>query len=132
MLLIAWVGTYLSRKGRLEQNRVLMWLTFLSFPLPFIAILTGWFTAEVGRQPWTIYGVLRTGDAVTPDSDHEYRAIISLVTIASCTRNRHFWRPLYLSLVAQRAWRAASLCPRSPPFPVGQCRSPMNPSSRNR
>jgi cytochrome d ubiquinol oxidase subunit I len=66
MLLLAWVGTYLSRKHRLEQNRVLMWLTFLSFPLPFIAILTGWFTAEVGRQPWTIYGVLRTADAVTP------------------------------------------------------------------
>jgi len=66
MLLIAWVGTYLSRKHRLEQNRVLMWLTFLSFPLPFIAILTGWFTAEVGRQPWTIFGVLRTADAVTP------------------------------------------------------------------
>jgi cytochrome bd ubiquinol oxidase subunit I len=66
MLLIAWVGTYLSRKGHLERNRVLMWLTFLSFPLPFIAILTGWFTAEVGRQPWTIYGLLRTADAVTP------------------------------------------------------------------
>jgi cytochrome bd ubiquinol oxidase subunit I len=66
MLLIAWVGTYLSRKHRLEQNRILMWLTFLSFPLPFIAILTGWFTAEVGRQPWTIFGVLRTADAVTP------------------------------------------------------------------
>jgi cytochrome d ubiquinol oxidase subunit I len=66
MLLIAWVGTYLSRKDRLERNRVLMWLTFLSFPLPFIAILTGWFTAEVGRQPWTIYGLLRTADAVTP------------------------------------------------------------------
>src|ERR1700677_3562256 len=66
MLLIAWVGTYLSRRRRLEQNRALMWITFLSFPLPFIAILTGWFTAEVGRQPWTIYGVLRTADAVTP------------------------------------------------------------------
>jgi cytochrome bd ubiquinol oxidase subunit I len=66
MLVIAWLGTYLGRRRRLEQNRVLMWLTFLSFPLPFIAILTGWFTAEVGRQPWTIYGVLRTADAVTP------------------------------------------------------------------
>jgi cytochrome d ubiquinol oxidase subunit I len=66
MLLIAWVGTYLSRKGRLEQNRFLMWLIFLSFPLPFISILTGWFTAEVGRQPWTVYGVLRTAKAVTP------------------------------------------------------------------
>ena len=39
---------------------------FLSFPLPLIAILTGWYTAEVGRQPWTVYGVLRTADAVTP------------------------------------------------------------------
>jgi cytochrome d ubiquinol oxidase subunit I len=34
--------------------------------LPFIAILTGWFTAEVGRQPWAVYGVLRTARAVTP------------------------------------------------------------------
>jgi cytochrome d ubiquinol oxidase subunit I len=66
MLLIAWVGTYLNLKGRLERNRLLLWLTFLSFPLPFAAILTGWFTAEVGRQPWTVYGVLRTADAVTP------------------------------------------------------------------
>ena len=66
MLLIAWVGTYSSRKRRLERNRAALWITFLSFPLPFIAILTGWFTAEVGRQPWTIYGLLRTADAVTP------------------------------------------------------------------
>jgi cytochrome d ubiquinol oxidase subunit I len=66
MLLIAWLGTYLNLQGRLERNRLLLWLTFLSFPLPFVAILTGWFTAEVGRQPWTVYGVLRTADAVTP------------------------------------------------------------------
>jgi len=66
MLLLAWLGTYLNRRGRLEQNRLLLWCTFLSFPLPFVAILTGWFTAEVGRQPWTIYGILRTADALTP------------------------------------------------------------------
>jgi cytochrome bd ubiquinol oxidase subunit I len=66
LLLLAWVGSYLSIKGRTEQNRLLLWLTFLSFPLPFIATLTGWFTAEVGRQPWTVYGLLRTADAVTP------------------------------------------------------------------
>jgi cytochrome bd ubiquinol oxidase subunit I len=66
LLAIAWVGTWLGRRGRLEQNRALMWLTFLSFPLPFIAILTGWFTAEVGRQPWAIYGLLRTAQAATP------------------------------------------------------------------
>ena len=66
MLLLAWVGSYLSAKERLESSRFMLWLIFLSFPLPFIAILTGWFTAEVGRQPWTVYGVLRTADALTP------------------------------------------------------------------
>jgi cytochrome d ubiquinol oxidase subunit I len=56
----------LSLKGRIERNRFVLWLVFLSFPLPFIAILTGWYTAEVGRQPWVVYGVLRTADAMTP------------------------------------------------------------------
>jgi cytochrome d ubiquinol oxidase subunit I len=66
MLLLAGAGSYLSIKKRIEQNRLLLWGLFLSFPLPFIATLTGWFTAEVGRQPWTVYGVLRTADAMTP------------------------------------------------------------------
>jgi cytochrome bd ubiquinol oxidase subunit I len=66
MLLLAWLGSYLMFKQRLEQNRLLLWAIFLSFPLPFIAILTGWYTAEVGRQPWVVYGLLRTADAVTP------------------------------------------------------------------
>jgi cytochrome bd ubiquinol oxidase subunit I len=66
MLLLAWLGSYLMFKQRLEQNRLLLWAIFLSFRLPFIAILTGWYTAEVGRQPWVVYGLLRTADAVTP------------------------------------------------------------------
>jgi len=66
MLLLAWIGSWANHRRRLDQNRPLLWLIFLSFPLPFIAILTGWFTAEVGRQPWTVYGVLRTADALTP------------------------------------------------------------------
>jgi cytochrome d ubiquinol oxidase subunit I len=66
MLGLAWLGSYLSLKHRLERNLFLLWLTFLSFPLPFVAILTGWYTAEVGRQPWVVYGVLRTADAMTP------------------------------------------------------------------
>jgi cytochrome bd ubiquinol oxidase subunit I len=78
MLLIAWVGSYLYYKGRLEQNRKLLWATFLSFPLPYIAILTGWFTAEVGRQPWVVYGVLRTADAMTPFLTAQ-TALVSLV-----------------------------------------------------
>jgi cytochrome d ubiquinol oxidase subunit I len=82
MLLIAWLGTYLSVKGRMERNRPLLWCTFLSFPLPHIAILTGWFTAEVGRQPWTVYGVLRTADALTPFLTTR-EATISLVVFSA-------------------------------------------------
>ncbi|MBV8509267.1 MAG: cytochrome ubiquinol oxidase subunit I [Xanthobacteraceae bacterium] len=66
MLVLAWFGSFLAFRDRIEESRWLLWLIFLSFPLPFIAILTGWFTAEVGRQPWSVYGVLRTADAVTP------------------------------------------------------------------
>jgi cytochrome bd ubiquinol oxidase subunit I len=66
MLVLAWAGTWLEFKDRLEARRGLLWATFLSFPLGFIATLTGWFTAEVGRQPWVVYGMMRTADAATP------------------------------------------------------------------
>jgi cytochrome bd ubiquinol oxidase subunit I len=82
MLLIAWSGTYLGHKGRLGQNRPLLWAAFLSFPLPFIAILTGWFTAEVGRQPWTVYGVLRTAESMTPFLT-AYAALTSLIVFCA-------------------------------------------------
>ncbi len=82
MLLVAWIGSYLNHKGRLEQNRLLLWATFLSFPLPYIAIWTGWFTAEVGRQPWTVYGVLRTADAMTPFLTAQ-AALVSLIVFCA-------------------------------------------------
>ena len=66
MLCLAWAGSWLSLGDRLETRRWLLWATFLSFPLGFIATLTGWFTAEVGRQPWVVYGLLRTAQATTP------------------------------------------------------------------
>src|SRR5271170_4497274 len=66
MLCLAWAGSWLSLGDRLETRRSLLWATFLSFPIGFIATLTGWFTAEVGRQPWAVYGVLRTAQATTP------------------------------------------------------------------
>lgn len=66
MLAISWGGILLRMIGRLETSRWFLWSTFLSFPTGFIAVLTGWYTAEVGRQPWVVYGLLRTSDAVTP------------------------------------------------------------------
>ena len=66
MLAVSWFGNFLRLRGRLETTRWFLWGTFLAFPTGFVAILTGWYTAEVGRQPWVVYGLLRTKDAVTP------------------------------------------------------------------
>lgn len=66
MLAVSWFGNFLRWRGKLESTRWFLWATFLSFPTGFVAILTGWYTAEVGRQPWVVYGLLRTKDAVTP------------------------------------------------------------------
>jgi cytochrome bd ubiquinol oxidase subunit I len=66
MIAVSWFGLWLRLRGRLETTRWYLWAAFLSFPSGFVAVLAGWFTAEVGRQPWVVYGLLRTKDAVTP------------------------------------------------------------------
>ncbi len=49
-------------RGRLESSPKLLWVLMLAFPFPFIANTAGWMTAELGRQPWLIYGLFRTSD----------------------------------------------------------------------
>jgi cytochrome d ubiquinol oxidase subunit I len=66
MLAIAWYGGLQIARERLDTQRWLLWVIFLSFPLGFVATVTGWFVAEVGRQPWAVWGVLRTAEAATP------------------------------------------------------------------
>jgi cytochrome bd ubiquinol oxidase subunit I len=119
MLLLAWIGSYLSVKGSIEQNRLLLWATFLSFPLPFVAILTGWFTAEVGRQPWTVYGVLRTADSVTPFLTTRAATISLIVFCAVYTFIFAFGvfyihRLLYAGPVGRLAQPAAAAIPNRP------------------
>jgi len=59
ILIMAW-ATWSRWRGRLESNPLLLWVLMLSFPFPYIANSLGWMTAELGRQPWLIYGLLRT------------------------------------------------------------------------
>jgi len=47
-------------------NRAFLRVCQFGAPLGFLAVLAGWATTEVGRQPWTVYGLLRTADSVTP------------------------------------------------------------------
>jgi cytochrome bd ubiquinol oxidase subunit I len=66
MVAISWAGVVLIWRGLLESTRWFLWAAFLSFPTGFVAVLCGWYTAEVGRQPWVVYHILRTEDAITP------------------------------------------------------------------
>src|SRR5262245_26267093 len=66
ILAISWLGNFLRWRGRLEISRWFLWGAFLAWPTGFVAVLTGWFTAEVGRQPWVVWGLLRTADAMAP------------------------------------------------------------------
>ncbi len=49
-------------RGNLYETRWLLWVLMLSLPFPYIANTAGWLTAELGRQPWLIYGLMRTAD----------------------------------------------------------------------
>ena len=59
VVLMALAALWLWR-GKLFTSQWLLWPLMLSFPLPYIANIAGWMTAEVGRQPWLVYGLLRT------------------------------------------------------------------------
>jgi cytochrome bd ubiquinol oxidase subunit I len=63
---IALVAALLAWWGRLEQTRPMLWVLMLAFPLPYIANTVGWMTAELGRQPWLIYGLFRTAEGASP------------------------------------------------------------------
>jgi cytochrome d ubiquinol oxidase subunit I len=57
---------YLRLKGTLFTNRTFLTAAMIMTPSGFGAVLFGWFTAEIGRQPYVVYGHLRTADAVSP------------------------------------------------------------------
>ncbi len=66
MLILGWVGAWLWARGRLFKTRWYLEVAQYAWPLGFIAILAGWYTTEIGRQPWVAYGILRTADAASP------------------------------------------------------------------
>ena len=54
------VAAFLLWRGKLYGARWLLWPILLSWPLPYVATTAGWMTAEIGRQPWLVYGLMRT------------------------------------------------------------------------
>jgi len=77
MLFMALTVLCFLLRNRLETSRWLLWIMVASIPLPYIACEAGWTLAEVGRQPWIVYGLMKTADAVSTVSTSQ--VFISLV-----------------------------------------------------
>jgi cytochrome d ubiquinol oxidase subunit I len=65
MILLGLWSAWLRLRGQLYQSRPFLHMATWMGPAGLVAILAGWFTTEIGRQPWVVYGVMRTADAVT-------------------------------------------------------------------
>lgn len=76
-LLLAIIGWF--KRNKLEESPRYLKIMMFSIPLPYIAIEMGWTVAEVGRQPWVVYGVMRTSDAVSPIASSQ--VMVSLVAM---------------------------------------------------
>jgi cytochrome d ubiquinol oxidase subunit I len=75
VFLVLALGALLYRRGRLASTGWYLWLGVAAIPLPYAAALAGWVLSEVGRQPWIVWGLLKTVDANSPS--------VSTATIAT-------------------------------------------------
>ncbi|HET6756587.1 MAG TPA: cytochrome ubiquinol oxidase subunit I [Burkholderiales bacterium] len=66
MLFIGFCGLLLYKRARLYDTPWFLRLCTLATPSGFVAVISGWVTAEVGRQPYVVYGLMRTADAISP------------------------------------------------------------------
>jgi cytochrome d ubiquinol oxidase subunit I len=66
MILLALLGLWLRPGARLYRSRLFLRFALLMSPAGLVALLAGWMTTEIGRQPWVVYGLMRTADAVSP------------------------------------------------------------------
>ena len=62
MMTVMGIGCFLLWRKKLYESRWWLWIIMLCFPFPYIANTAGWMTAELGRQPWLIYGIMRTAE----------------------------------------------------------------------
>ena len=66
MITVGFVSLYLRLRGRLYDSPRFLRLCTWCTPIGFVALLAGWFVTEVGRQPWTVYGLLHRDDSISP------------------------------------------------------------------
>jgi cytochrome d ubiquinol oxidase subunit I len=72
LIFLSLLGFYAWSRGKLYTNRKLLWVFVFAVLLPQVANQLGWFSAEIGRQPWIVYGLLKTTDAVSRSISAEH------------------------------------------------------------
>jgi cytochrome bd ubiquinol oxidase subunit I len=84
MILTALIGLALRRHGQIFEARWFQRLTVAMGPAGFISLLAGWITTEAGRQPWVVYGVMRTADAVSPVTQQSVGVSLLIFIMVYC------------------------------------------------
>jgi cytochrome d ubiquinol oxidase subunit I len=99
LLLIAALAVFLLWRGRLYTSKPMLWTLMLAFPFTYIANIAGWTLAEAGRQPWVVWGLLRTKDAASPE--HSVSSGTALFTLLGFAGLYLFVGILFLMLIVR-------------------------------
>jgi cytochrome d ubiquinol oxidase subunit I len=68
LLVVAAAAVFLLWRGKLYGSRAMLWALMLAAPFTYVANIAGWTVAETGRQPWVVYGLMRTSSGASPES----------------------------------------------------------------
>jgi len=105
MLIVVIIGAFKSRTKPLHQQPIFLKIALTISPAGLIAIIAGWIVAEVARQPWTVYGIIKTSDIVSAQSSEQIITSMTLFTV------------LYLVLSILSAYLIGKFVLRDSPLP---------------
>lgn len=125
MLLLGFLSLWFRWRGSLHSSRLFLFLTLFMGPTGLLALWMGWMTTEIGRQPWVVYGVMRTSEAASAHSVNTLTATL-LVFVA-----------LYIAVFGTGIWYMLKLVVKGPqqygaqtgPMEPGQVKRPARPLS---
>ena len=121
MLVVVATGLFLLARGQLDRTRWYLRLCQFTASLGFIAVIAGWTTTEVGRQPWTVYGLMRTADSVTPSLTGA-NVLLSLLMYVAVYLIVY---PFGLWLMLRLVWRGPVPSDEISPIAAGKPKSPI-------
>lgn len=105
-LLLGLSGVFLWWRGTLEKSRLFLFAVNYSFGLGFVATVAGWLVAEIGRQPWVVYGLIRTADSLSPITTAQVLISLTMFVVVY---------GVLLAAYLMFCWRLAEKGPAPPP-----------------